>query len=326
MSNYKVAFINPLPDYIPRFLETVPEGFELEVVRKEAPVEEKCRAVEDADFLISGVETPEEVFRAGKKLKFIQYMSSGFGQLPPEVLDDLSVPVAQMKAHSISVAEHAVTLAMMALRRIPYAQAAMKEGKWRENLDELSFSELYHKTVGIVGLGNIGRWIAKICSKGFDADVVYYDRLDMPLTVEELIPAKAVSLDELFKVSDVVFVCLPFNEESDKLIGKEHFALMGPRGVVVNISRGEVIRQDELIEALETGQIAAAGLDVYDREPLSMDSKLRTMEQVILTPHMAGVGWENVERRVVVVWDNLQRVLRGEEPRGVVTRIRKAPR
>ena len=325
MKKYKVVFVNPLPDYIPRFRETAPEEFDLHFVLSDTPVEEKCRVMEDADLCISGVLTEEEVFRAGKKLKYIQYMSSGFGQLPKETLDSFGIPVAQMKAHSISVAEHAMMLAMMALRRFPYTLVNMQQGKWRQDLDEFSYSELYHKTVGIIGLGNIGRWIAKICSKGYDADIIYYDWADMPLTVEQLIPARPVALDELFRTSDVIFVCLPLNEGSDKLIGKEHFEMMKKRAVLVNISRGEVIRQDEMIDALKEGKFACAALDVYEQEPLPMDHPLRSMDQVILTPHMAGTGWENVERRVVVTWDNLRRVINGEVPVGVITKQKLPP-
>ncbi|NUL47385.1 hydroxyacid dehydrogenase [Cellulosimicrobium funkei] len=320
---YKVLFLNPLKDYIDRLIDSTPEGFSLTVLPAGSDVAEMCREAADADFLISGVDVPEEVFRAAKNVKFIQYMSSGYGQLPIHVLDELRVPVAQMKTHSISVAEHALTLMLTLLRRIPASMQMMREGQWRQDLDEMSYSELYGKTVGIVGFGNIGRWVGKIVHHGFGANVVFYDRAEIPLTVSELIPARSVALDELMQTSDIVCLNLPLNEQSDTMIGRDELALMKRSGLLVNVGRGEVVDEGALIECLREGRIAGAGLDVYAREPLDLASELLGMEQVVCTPHMAGVGWENVERRIATVWQNFDAVLRGGIPSGVVTATKR---
>lgn len=322
---YKVLFLNPLKDYISRLQHATPEGFELVVMPPETSVAELCEAAVDADFIISGVEIPEEVFRAAKQAKFIQYMSSGYGQLSLEVLNDLGIPVAQMKTHSISVAEHAVTLILNLLRRIPASLQLMRDGKWRQDLSETSYAELYGKTVGIVGLGNIGRWVGKVVHHGFGANVVYYDEAEIPLTVAELISARPVTLDELMTQSDVVVVCVPFHERSDKLIGAHELSLMQKHAVLVNVGRGETINEEALICSLREGRIAGAGLDVYESEPLDLRSELLNLPQVICTPHMAGVGWENVERRIETVWQNIQTVLQGGTPTGVITETKQAP-
>ena len=323
---YKVLYVNPLKDYISRLVSSAPAGFEVRVMSPQAEVAEICREAASADFCIMGVDVPEEVFRAAKKAKFIQYMSSGFGQLPVSVLDQLGIPVAQMKTHSISVAEHAVTLMLMTLRRMVASLQLRDEGKWRPDLDEMSYSELYNKTVGIVGLGNIGRWVGKIVHYGFDANVIFYDRAEIPLTIAELIQARPVSLEHLMKESDVVCLCVPLNEESDKMIGKSQLALMKQRSVLINICRGEVVEENALIECLREGRIAGAGLDVFTNEPLDSNSELLTMEQVVCTPHMAGVGWENVERRIASVWKNIEAALHGDTPSGVVTAVKRAPK
>ncbi|RYY16958.1 MAG: hydroxyacid dehydrogenase [Alphaproteobacteria bacterium] len=323
---YKVLYVHPLKDYIDRLVKSSPPGFEVKVMDPQADVAEVCREAADADFCIMGVNVPEAVFRAAKKAKFIQYMSSGYGQLPYDVLDQLGVPVAQMKTHSISVAEHAVTLMLTTLRRMAASRRLMGEGAWRPDLDEMSYSELYHKTIGIVGLGNIGRWVGKIVRHGFDANVIYYDRVEIPLTVSELIAARETSLEELLRVSDVVCLCVPLNAQSDKMIGKRQLALMKRSAVLINICRGEVVDEEALIECLREGGIAGAGLDVFTHEPLDQRSALLTMEQVVCTPHMAGVGWENVERRIAAVWKNFDAVLRGVMPSGVVTAAKHAVR
>lgn len=320
---YKVLFVNPLKDYIDRLLDSAPEGFDVTVMPPSADVSEICREAEDADFLISGVDVPEEVFRAAKNAQFIQYMSSGYGQLPLHTLNELGIPVAQMKTHSISVAEHALTLMLTVLRRIPASTQLLREGKWRQDLDETSYSELYNKTIGIVGLGNIGRWVGKIVHHGFGANVVFYDNAEIPLTVSELVPARSVTLDELMTVSDLVCLALPLNTESNKLIGRDELALMKQSAVLVNVGRGEVVDETALIDALREGRIAGAGLDVYDKEPLDTASELLDMEHVVCTPHMAGVGWENVQRRIETVWQNFDAVLSGDTPRGVVTTVKK---
>lgn len=323
---YKVLYINPLKDYIDRLIGATPEGFVVKVMSADAEVADICREASDADFLIMGVDVPEEVVRVARKAKFIQYISSGYGQLPLDVLNDLGMPVAQMKTHSISVAEHALTLMMMTLRRVPASMQLLREGKWRPDLDEMSYSELYNKTVGIVGLGNIGRWIGKIVSHGFGANVIFYDNAEIPLTVSELIPARQVSLEELMAQSDVVSLSLPLNAHSDKLIGRDQLALMKRSSVLVNVGRGEVVDEMALAEALRDQRIAAAGLDVFAKEPLSLSSELLTMEQVVCTPHMAGVGWENVERRIETVWQNIETALQGGVPTGVITSTKCAPR
>lgn len=323
---YKVLFLNPLKDYISRLEETTPDGFELKVMPPETSVEDLCVEAADADFVISGIEVSEEVFRAAKRAKFVQYMSSGYGQLPLSVLNDLSIPVAQMKTHSISVAEHAVTLMLTTLRRFPASLQLLREGKWRQDLSETSYSELYGKTVGIVGLGNIGRWVGKIVHHGFGANVIFYDNAEIPLTVSELISARQVSLNELCMQSDVVSVSVPLNEQSHKLIGKDQLALMKRSGVLINVGRGETVDEQALIEVLREGRIVAAGLDVYQNEPLDLNSELLELDQVVCTPHMAGVGWENVERRIATVWQNIDTVLRGGTPSGVITETKRSVR
>jgi len=322
---YKVLYLNPLRDYIPLLTETTPQGFDLTILPPDAEVSDMCREAEDADFIVSGIEVPAEVFRAAKQARFIQYMSSGYGQLPLPVLNELQIPVAQMKTHSISVAEHALTLILTLLRRIPQSVQLMRDGAWRGDLDEKSYSELYGKTVGIVGLGNIGRWVGKIVRLGFGADVIFYDDAEIPLTVSEMISARAVSLDELMSQSDVVCVSLPLNARSEKLIGADQLALMKSSGYLVNVGRGEVIDQDALLKVLRDGAIAGAGLDVYEKEPLDTASELMRLPNVVGTPHMAGVGWENVQRRIATVWSNIDTVLQSGVPSGVVTDVRRSP-
>ena len=126
------------------------------------------------------------------------------------------------------------------------------------------------------------------------------------------------------KTADIVSLSLPLNAQSNKIIGRNQLALMKRSGILVNVGRGEVVDEDALIECLREGRIAGAGLDVYMKEPLDSGSELLTLEQVVCTPHMAGVGWENVERRIATAWRNIDAVLQGGIPSGVVTTTKRA--
>ncbi|MFD2757152.1 NAD(P)-dependent oxidoreductase [Gulosibacter faecalis] len=321
----KVLYLNPLPDYVEGMRAAAPDDVELTILPLDADRSILLDAAAEADFIVSGIEVPEEVFRAAKRAKFIQYLSSGYGQLPKTTLDELGVPVAQMKTHSISVAEHAVTLMLTLLRRIPTTMPLMHERKWRPDLDETSYAELYQKTVGIVGFGNIGRWVGKIVRHGFDADVVYYDHAEIPLTVAELVGARPVELDELMRTADIVCVNVPYSPEARGLIGADELALMKPSALIINVGRGEIIDEAVLTECLREGRIGGAGLDVFEHEPLDPASELLRLDNVVCTPHMAGVGWENVQRRIATVWQNIDTVRRGGTPRGVITDVKRAP-
>lgn len=320
-----VVVLNPLPDYVPLLRESAPADVDLVVVDPAASVDEQCRAAAGADVLISGVDVPERVLRAATRARFVQYMSSGYGQLPLAVLDDLGIPVAQMKTHSISVAEHALALILSTLRRIPASTRLLREGAWRQDLDETTYAELYGKTVGIVGLGNIGRWVARIVSHGFGATVIFHDSAEIPLTIAELIPARPVPLDELMATADVVVLSLPLVPGTEGLVGREQLERMRSSAVLVNVGRGEVLDEAALTELLRDRRIAGAGLDVYAKEPLDLSSELLALENVVCTPHMAGVGWENVLRRIETVWRNVEIARSGGAPSGVITAVDRLP-
>ncbi len=322
MSKIKVLFIGNIPPrYLKTLLDTMPEGFSVVHLSIAASLSEMVREVEDADFLIlrhgaKGV--PDEIFKAGKRVKLVQITGMGYDWLPLPLLKDLGIAAANVGGmNAIAVAEHAVTLMLTVLRRAVPSMAALRQGKWRKDLDDSLCGELYQKTIGVVGLGNIGRWVAKIVA-GFGAHVIFYDSIKMTQTAAAVIPARQVTLEELLRTADIVSLHVPLNEESRKLIRRRELELMKPTAILINTCRGEVVDEAALIEALRQNRIAGAGLDTFEHEPLDLNSPLLQMEQVVCTPHMGGAAWENIPRRISRFWENFEAVLHGERPATLV--------
>lgn len=203
------------------------------------------------------------------------------------------------------------------MRRIVPSTVAMKQGKWRRDLDDAWYHELFHKTVGIVGLGNIGRWAGHIFH-GFGTEIIFYDSERIRLSTAALIPGRQVSLDELLKTSDVVSLHVPLSEKTKGMIGKREFGLMKPTAFLINTCRGPVVDEAALIEALRNKQIAGAGIDVWKKEPVNLDNPLLQMENVVATPHIGGAAQESFPRRLGQIWENFEAVLAGQRPVSLV--------
>jgi D-3-phosphoglycerate dehydrogenase len=191
----------------------------------------------------------------------------------------------------------------------------MKRGEYGV---DYSGSEAAGKVLGIVGMGNIGKAVAKR-ALAFEMKILGYDI--RPVTDEPGI--EMTDLDTLLKAADAVTLHTFLNDRTRKLIGRREFALMKPGAFLINTSRGPVVDEEALIEALQTGQIAGAGLDVFEKEPLPEDSPLRRMRNVILTPHTAGMpdGLKYHERRYAFFLENIARVSQGKPPISALNRI-----
>ncbi len=323
MPKAKVVSIGTYPArYLEQLVESTPSGFSLVTLPATASLNEMVRELEDADFLFQRHQAttyPDELYRAGKQLKLIQITGMGYDRLPLPLLEELGIPVANTGGmNAIAVAEHAVTLMLMVLRRVVVSMAALRDGKWRLGLDDSQFAELYQKTVGIVGLGNIGRWVGRIVS-GFGAQVVFYDAVKMPLTMATLIPGRQVTLEEFLRTADVVTLHAPLNKDTQGLIGRQELELMKASAILINTCRGPVVDETALIDALRQQRIAGAGLDVFEQEPVDLSNPLLQMEQVVCTPHIGGSARENFSRRLSQMWGNFEAVLRGEHPDNLVS-------
>lgn len=254
-------------------------------------------------------------------LKLIQVVGHGFDHVNLADARAAGIPVASIGssgAEAHTVAEMAILLAGAASRRIPQADRFMREGGWGNVvMVQRGIFELAGKTIGLVGLGRIGREVAKR-ARAFDMRVLYTDVARPAPEEEREMGIEHRDLDALLAESDVVSLHVPLTRETRGVIGERALSLMKPTAVLVNTARGQLVDTDALARALKDGRIRAAAIDVFDPEPPPADLPLRDLENVILSPHMAGVTGESLLRIIQAGLENCKRVARGEPPLDVV--------
>ena len=210
-----------------------------------------------------------------------------------------------------TTADTGFALILASARRVVELANLVRAGQWTRNIGPAHFgSDVHGKTLGIIGMGRIGEALAQRGHFGFGMPVIYHSHSPKP-AVEQRFDAQYRSLDELLQQADFVCLTLPLTAETEGLIGAREFALMGPETIFINISRGKVVDETAMIHALQTRQIRAAGLDVFEREPPQDDNPLLSLPNVIAAPHMAGVTQEGMDRMAVAVAENLLSVLDG---------------
>jgi phosphoglycerate dehydrogenase-like enzyme len=275
--------------------------------------------IAEADILIGGRITEEQWGRASR-LKWIHVPWAGVNTLLSfDAIRQSDMLITNSSGvMSDSVADQVIGYILMLNRDLPAQLHAQRERQWsRYELESPRRRILRGMTLGIVGYGAIGVEIARR-ARGFGMRIVATrrDLSGVPAELDRLYPSDR--LDELLAVSDYVVVALPLTERTRGLFGREEFRRMKPGACFINIARGAIVREGELIEALRAGEIAGAALDVFEQEPLPEDSPLWEMEKVIVTPHSAG-GYIGFRNGVVDLFlDNLERFIEGKPMRNVV--------
>ncbi len=250
-----------------------------------------------------------------RKLQFIQRSGSGVDWFDMKLLSEMGILVGVNSGFNApSVAEHAVTLTLLCLRRTLDYVATMGEGKWARDLPGDPPMMLNGKTVGVIGVGAIGSRVVRAMA-GLGANVICW----RPKALSVL-PAGATwgEFDAIIATADVVTLHVPLSPTTIKMIGGRELGMMKPNAVLINTSRGQVVDQSALIEALKSRRIRAAGLDVFEDEPLAPDHPLRSMPNVITTPHVGGAGIEIVAMQVEGTISNIERFLGGQCPERLV--------
>jgi phosphoglycerate dehydrogenase-like enzyme len=282
-------------------------------------------AILDADFLcgfIGPIETDVLVSATTNRLKLVQLMSVGYDRFNLDGARVARVPVAvNGGANAIAVAEHAIMLMLAAMKHLHSLDAAVRNGRWRGAAAGVGrVHELFGSTVGIIGMGRIGREVAKRLA-GWDATLVYYDPFRLSAELEQDLGVRYLELDQLLRIADVVTIHVPLNARTRHLIDAESLSLMKPSAVLVNTARGGLVDEEALGAALREGRILGAGLDVLSQEPPAADHPLLELSNVVLTPHTAGPTWESYPRRFANCFANIERVQRGEKPLWVVEEL-----
>jgi phosphoglycerate dehydrogenase-like enzyme len=267
------------------------------------------------------VKMHDSFYRAAPKLKLVQLLSAGYDAVDIEAARRAKVPVSNNGgANAISVSEHAIMLMLTVARKVVWQHANVAGGRWRGNGPAPRMYELYDKTLGIVGLGTIGKKVARL-AKAFGMRVQYYDIARLSEDAEDALGVKFRLLRELLRTSDFVSLNVPLNDSTRHMIGAGELALMKPTAILVNTCRGPVIDEPALVRALGDGKLFGAGLDVFDQEPPPPDNPLLKLDNVVLSAHFAGPTWDNHVARFRNAFDNVQRVARGEPALWVVPEL-----
>ena len=265
-----------------------------------------------ADVVIVRAPLPPALFDDAPQLRAAIRHGAGIDMIPIEAASRAGVLVANVPgANARTVAEHAFFAAIALLRRFRRVDKDLRSGGWLAGRAHAEQGmDLSGRTVGIVGMGNVGNTVASIARNGFGLDVIANSRR------RDSLPEGVgfVDLDELFAKADVIVLCCPLTPETTGLVSRERIARMKPESVLVNVARGAVIDDEALIAALKEDRIGGAALDVFATQPLPPDHPYFAFDNVIITPHMAGITDDSMLRMGVGAIEEALRVLAGELP------------
>ncbi|WP_448376950.1 D-isomer specific 2-hydroxyacid dehydrogenase family protein [Fervidobacterium sp.] len=297
----KIAIVNSssFGKYFPEHIELLREKCDIE--RFDLPSKlrgkELARVLNGFKYIIAST-TPYfdvEFFDNSEGLILISRHGLGYDNIDIVKATEKGVIVTKVNGFTEreAVAEHAVSLCLSILRKVPQSYKKVLESKWSERQKFFGI-ELKGKIVGIIGFGNIGSRVGEIVHFGFNAEIVVYDPY---VTQEKLayIDAKKVDIEELLSVSDVIFICAKLTKENYHLLSYKEFKQMKAGVYIVNTSRGELIDQDALLDAINLGKVAGVGLDVVEGEPISGEHPLLHFDNVVVTPHTAAYTFESIK-------------------------------
>ena len=248
----------------------------------------------DADVLIVRAHIPPDYFAAAPRLRAAIRHGAGLDMIPMQAATDAGVLVSNVPgANAVTVAEHTIFSAIALRRQFRAMDTALRSNGWNAARAYSDVGrDLSGATLGVLGMGNIGRKITQMAQSAFGMHVITTTRSanNLPIGV------RAVELNALAKQADVLVLCCPLTADTRGAISAERIAMMPPHAVLINVSRGPVVDTDALIAALSQRKILGAALDVFDHQPLPADSPLYGMDNVILTPHMAGITADSMLR------------------------------
>ena len=321
MTRHKIAFTTPaITDTSTIEAELVELDYQLDV-HVCGSSGEVIEAVKGADVVISwGTAMPREVIESIDTAQAIVNSGHGFDKIDHEAAAERGIMVVNTAGFvSEEVANHAIMLLLACAKKLVVLDQQTRRGDWMGAglTDLLPMPRLYDQVLGLVGLGTIGRATA-MRARAFGLEVVAYDRYVQPWLAREVRVKLVGSLEELASRSDFVSMHTPLNDETRHLVGEAFFKAMKPSAFFINTSRGGTVDEKALIDALRNGEIAGAGLDVFEEEPAGADNPLFAMDNVIVTPHTAGLSSESLGNAARQMGQETARILRGSLPMSLV--------
>lgn len=254
----------------------------------------------------------KEIIESLPKLKIIARQGVGYDNVDVQAASRKGVYVTITPVLHETVADHAFALLLCLARNICKANNYIKDKEWKTFYPFID-TDVWNKTIGIIGLGRIGTGIAER-AKGFKMKILYYD-IVRKKELEEKLNLEYRNLDDLLKESDFIIISVPLTNETKGMISEKEFSLMKKSAFLINIARGPIVDHNALIKALKNKKIVGAGLDVFYKEPLPIDDPLLNLDNVILTPHIAANTIECRKRMSITIAEEILRVLHGEKPK-----------
>jgi len=285
---------------------SLPPGSDINALGEVAP---------NADGFITrgSIKVTREIMASSPRLKAVGVHGIGCDHVDLEAARELGKVVLNTPtALTETVAEMAIALMLSMTRRIVSADKAVRAGEWSRKYGDLKGIEVMGKTVGLIGLGKIGMATAHRL-KPFGVDLIYYSRTRKE-DVEEELGMEWVSLEQLLRRSDIISLHVPHSPETYHMLSSVEFEMMKDGVYIVNSARGKIIDQAVLVEALKSGKVAGAALDVFEVEPLPQGDPLASMDNVILAPHLGASSQEAMWRMATQVADGVFKVMNGERP------------
>ncbi|NYT84135.1 hydroxyacid dehydrogenase [Pollutimonas harenae] len=272
--------------------------------------------VQSVQGLIVRRQLPADLFDQPNTLRGVVRHGVGLDFIPVDSATQHGLPVANTpEVNANAVAEYAIAAMLESARRFRHFDQQVREGNWglRKTAGSSTF-ELQGRKLGIVGFGAIGKRIAQIAMGGFDMQVAAHTRTPSKLPGN----ITAMSLEALFEGSDFIVVACPLTEHTRGMLNSQIFSYAKPGLVLINVGRGPVINEPDLVQALESGRIAGAALDVFTTQPLPTDSRLRAHPNVMLTPHLAGTTGDAERAMGLMAVSTVLALIRGERPGNIV--------
>lgn len=285
---------------------------EFEVVFAEGGADQRVAIAERATGLLVIWETVDaRIIEATRRCRVIQKLGVGVEKIDTSTAHRKGIVVLRAAgSNAVAVAEMTVLLTLAALRRLIWAAKSVEDGRWvKEDLRRSAY-QLAGRTIGLIGMGHIGRATARRFAS-FDTHLAYYDVRRLPGEVEQELSLHFAPLDELIAMADILSLHLPLTPETVHLVDSEFLARIRPGAILVNTARGGLVDEQALTEALRSGLLGGAALDVTEQEPLPTSSALLKMQNVVITPHCAAAVADNFRPVVRHAYQNVVNVLAG---------------
>ena len=267
----------------------------------------------DAVLFAPGRYLENEVVESAKNCKIFQLWSSGFDKFNINAAKKNNITTCNNGSqNNISVAEHAVMLMLSLNRKLIHFNKITKDGKWAGNSHGVDLFEMKNKVLGIIGFGNIGRTVAKICS-GFDMKIIYFDKIRLSKKEERLYNVSYASKTDLLKKSDIISLHLHLNTKTKNFINQKNIKILKKNAIIINVSRANLIEKKAIQIALKNKIIGGFGLDVHYKEPTIKNDEILNHSNVVSTPHTAGSTFDTYKRVIFNCLQNIEKKLNNKK-------------